>query len=111
MPATVDPKALGKELLTAGAQIGGDTWKKIEGAMRMYAQGYAQSLPDVARAAASGDITPKDAKIYASNATLSFGQVIANVTQAILNAVQTFIKKVIGLVKDLINKNLPFPIV
>jgi hypothetical protein len=110
MAGTVKATKLGDEILTSASALGGATWKKIENATRFYVRGFAQSIEEIARGVATGDISQSDAKLYARNALFGFAQMVADVSQIIYYAVETFLNKVIDSVKGLINRSLPVAI-
>jgi hypothetical protein len=101
---------LAKTILSQAATIGGGTWQKIEKAADIYVRGYAQTLVEIAKAAAAGDITGAEAKQYARNAKILLVMGITNMTQIVLHQVQSFINGVINTVKAQINAALPFAV-
>lgn len=102
--------ALAKLILDQAVSVGGDTWGKIKTAAPIFVRGYAQTLLETAKAAASGDISVADAKQFARNAKFLLSQGIANMAHIVLFAVQSFMNGVLNAVKSAINAALPIAI-
>jgi hypothetical protein len=101
---------IGKQILAQAAAVPGDTWDKIKQASKLYVNGYAQNLVDIAQGVADGDITIDEAKTNAINAQLLLAMGVANTSEITLNAVQQFFNDVVGILKSAINSRLPVAI-
>lgn len=105
--ATVDVSGIVAQLVGEATKTGGDTWKRIQKSAPLYFRGYAQGLADIADGVLAGEITPAEAKIYTQNAHLLLVQGIANTSHVVLFQVQTFVNKVLDVLKTSINAALP----
>jgi len=101
---------IGQLILNKAATVPGDTWKKIEQSSKLYTNGYAQNLIDIAQGVKDGDIEPDEAKINAANAKMLLAMAIAHTQEITLNEVQKFFDGVIDILKGAINSKLPIPI-
>ena len=104
MPINVG--AIANQIVGAAAGKGGSTWAKIQASAPYYIKGYAQTLAEIARGVAKGEISLKAGKLYAANAKMLLTMGIANTAQIVLHAVQTFINDVLRIVKGAVNAAL-----
>jgi hypothetical protein len=102
--------AIADQIIGQAIQTGGATWMKIQKAAPLYIRGYAQTLAEIAKGVAKGEISKADAKMYVRNAHLLLVMGIANTAQVVLVQVQTFIDGVLKTLKTSINATLPFPL-
>jgi hypothetical protein len=110
MAGKVNANAIGKQIIAAATKQGGATWTAIQKAAPIYINGYAQNLVDIAAGVAAHEISPEEANMYVQNARLLLVMGIAQTSETVLSAVQSFIDTVVGLVKNSINKALPVAI-
>jgi hypothetical protein len=108
--AAIDVDGIAAQILAQAKNAAGGTWTKIKKATPLYARGYAQALADIAQGVADGEISKKDAKMYAQNAELILVMSIANTSQIVLHEVQKLIDGVLGVLKSAINAKLPVPL-
>ena len=102
--------SIANTILGEAVKTGGQTWTKIASATKIFVRGYAQTLTDIAKGVAVGDISAAEAKQFAKNATFLLSQSIANMAQIVLHRVQSFINKVLSAVKGVINTALGIPL-
>ena len=102
--------SIANQILAEATKLGGDTWAKIQKSAPLYIKGYAQSLADIATGVLKGEITKKDSKMYAQNATLMLVMGIANTSHIVLVQVQAFFDTVLGILRTAINAALPVPV-
>jgi hypothetical protein len=98
--------SIARMILSQAVTTGGQTWTKISVATQIYARGYAQSLVDIAKGVADGDISVADGKLFARNSRFLFSQAVANMTQVALHQIQSFLDGVLGILKGGINDAL-----
>ena len=111
MPAlSATVSSIASAIVTEAGKAGGQLWSEIQNAARLYVKGYAQALIDLSRAVASGDMTVDEGANSARAASFFFHMMVAQATQATLNAIQRFFDAVMGAVKGSINAALPIPI-
>lgn len=102
--------AIANSIIAETIKTAGSAWTGIKQAAPLYIKGYAQTLVDIAKGVARGEITPADAKMYVSNAKLLLAMGIANVTQVVLARIQGLIDNVMKTLKTAINGMLPIAI-
>jgi hypothetical protein len=111
MPAlSPSVSSIGSAIIAEAGKVGGQLWSDIQKASRLYVKGYAQALIDIARGVAMGDMTSEEGVNSARAASFFFYMMVAQATQATLNAIQKFFDAVIGTIKGSINAALPFPV-
>jgi hypothetical protein len=99
MPAATANTAAGiGSLITQEAvRRGGSTWNSIQQAAPLYIRGYAQTLVEIAKGVARGEISNAKAKMYVRNAHLLLVMGIANVAQIVLVQVQAVRTSINGM--------------
>ena len=107
---TVSVSGIADVIISEASRIGGGTWMKIRQAAPLYIRGFAQTAASIAAGVARGEISKKDAAMYAKNARLLLIMGIANTAQIVMVQVQAFIDNVLKAVKGAINGMLPLPI-
>lgn len=98
------------DILSAAAQIGGETWLKIKKSAPIFVRAYAQSLVDTAAGVALGPVdgfSKADGKMYAKTARLHLIMGVAHTNQILLVQAQKFIDKALAIAKDAVNSRLP----
>lgn len=108
--AAIDIEKLQEGILGAAIGLGGNVWEKIQKSTPFFLKGYLQSVAEIAKQRAAGFITAADAKMFTKRAQHLLIQGIADTAQIVLIEVQSFINKLIGMVKDMINRALPIAI-
>ena len=99
----MDANAITDAIVSAAAQVAGDTWQKIRQSAPIYVRGFAQALVDIAAGVLRGEISRTDGKMYAQNARLMLVQGIANTAQILLVQVQKLMDSVFNTVRTGIN--------
>jgi hypothetical protein len=94
---------------TATAQ-GSALWNEIRTSTQIFAQGYAQTLIETAKAVEAKDMTLTQGKKHAANAKILFYMGIAHATQATLVAIQKVLDAAIAAGKGTINSVLRVPL-
>jgi hypothetical protein len=103
-------RSISEEILAGAAGIGDDLWQDIKQSAELFSRGYAQSLVDIARAVAVGDMSREEGESAAKAASFFFYMMIAQNTQATLTAIQRLMNAALGVVRHRINALLPVPV-
>ena len=83
---------------------------KIRKAAPIYVRAYAKSLAAIAAGYEAGEISKKEAAMYARNAELLLAMGIANTSHVLLVQVQSFFDAIFAVLKGAINDALQIPL-
>lgn len=103
----VDVDAIVKQILNAAAASGDHVWQGMKHGAPLYVKAYAQTIADIAKAVADGEMTKEQGEDHAQTAQLLLVQGIAFTSQVILSEAQKFIDGIIDTLKSAINAKLP----
>lgn len=94
------------EILSAAAEIGGETWDKIKKSAPIFVGAYAQALVDIAAGVAVGGkegFSRSEGRMYEQNARLLLVMGLANTNHILLVQAQKLIDVALKIARTAIN--------